>query len=207
MYMPFRQVKLSSFIQHWDLNTGQLARTFEAHGAQAVAVQPRPYTPSTVLGEARSNFNSNQRLTEFPNKQEDGSSAGSDDDSLFGDDSGEDVPKTKNKPVTVPGANGSAISSGGISADVILTAYIDGTIRLWDRRSSSKGSRLETNDKCPPWCVSVSPRIIQPANRRPHSVPSQLSMLYTCILVLFPFLSVWTRKNLAPRVWIRTPDY
>ena len=45
------------------------------------------------------------------------------------------------------------------SPDVMMTASIDGSVVLWDRRVHSPGrgvGRLEMSSKTPPWCVSVS---------------------------------------------------
>ena len=47
---------------------------------------------------------------------------------------------------------------GTFSADVLLTASIDGSVVLWDRRVHNPGKgvgRLEMSSKTPPWCVSV----------------------------------------------------
>lgn len=47
---------------------------------------------------------------------------------------------------------------GTFSSDVLMTASVDGSVVLWDRRVNSPGKgvgRLETNSKTPPWCVSV----------------------------------------------------
>lgn len=47
---------------------------------------------------------------------------------------------------------------GTFSSDVLMTASVDGSIVLWDRRAhDGRGvGRLETSSKTPPWCVSVS---------------------------------------------------
>jgi hypothetical protein len=50
------------------------------------------------------------------------------------------------------------------SADVFMTASIDGQVILWDKRSYGsprKGGvgRLWMSEKTPPWCLSVSPLI------------------------------------------------
>lgn len=45
------------------------------------------------------------------------------------------------------------------SPDLLMTAFIDGQVILWDRRvlTSGKGvGRLWMNEKTPPWCLSVS---------------------------------------------------
>jgi len=45
------------------------------------------------------------------------------------------------------------------SPDLLMTAFIDGQVILWDRRASTSGKgvgRLWMSDKTPPWCLSVS---------------------------------------------------
>ena len=52
-----------------------------------------------------------------------------------------------------------AASYGAYSPDVVMTASVDGAIVLWDRRVNTPGKgvgRLESSNKTPPWCVSVS---------------------------------------------------
>ncbi len=44
------------------------------------------------------------------------------------------------------------------SADLLLTASIDGQVILWDRRTNTPGKgvgRLWLSEKTPPWCLSV----------------------------------------------------
>jgi transcriptional activator SPT8 len=44
------------------------------------------------------------------------------------------------------------------SADLVMTASIDGQVMLWDRRVNSPGTgvgRLWMSEKTPPWCLSV----------------------------------------------------
>lgn len=46
------------------------------------------------------------------------------------------------------------------SSDILMTAFIDGQVILWDRRMQDNGrgvGRLWMNEKTPPWCLSVSP--------------------------------------------------
>ncbi|KIO28166.1 hypothetical protein M407DRAFT_184089 [Tulasnella calospora MUT 4182] len=104
---------------------------------------------------------------------EDGDS-GSSDGSLFGDDSGDDdeggggnqkkgASKANGVQAQNSGPNATRSSnhsnSGGpmLSPDIVMTAYIDGQVLLWDRRnpSQSKPLRLEMGEKSPPWCVSA----------------------------------------------------
>lgn len=44
------------------------------------------------------------------------------------------------------------------SPELLMTAFIDGQVILWDRRANSSGKgvgRLWMSDKTPPWCLSV----------------------------------------------------
>lgn len=44
------------------------------------------------------------------------------------------------------------------SSDILMTAFIDGQVILWDRRVQNNGrgvGRLWMNEKTPPWCLSV----------------------------------------------------
>ena len=44
------------------------------------------------------------------------------------------------------------------SPDILMTAYIDGQVILWDRRVQTTGQgigRLWMSEKTPPWCLSV----------------------------------------------------
>ncbi|KAG8877762.1 hypothetical protein FRB97_003134 [Tulasnella sp. 331] len=110
-----------------------------------------------------------------PNDDGDSHSSSS-DNSLFGDDDddddsgddGDNSPKQSktarrkltgrsDRPNGIPSAaSGSGRSSVTQSPDLLMTAYIDGQVLLWDRRASpqSKPLRLEMGEKSPPWCVS-----------------------------------------------------
>ncbi|KAG8937934.1 Transcription factor spt8 [Tulasnella sp. 408] len=104
---------------------------------------------------------------------DDDGDSGSSDGSLFGDDSGDDdeggggnqkkgASKANGVQAQNSGPNATRSSnqsnSGGpiLSPDIVMTAYIDGQVLLWDRRnpSQSKPLRLEMGEKSPPWCVS-----------------------------------------------------
>ncbi|KAG8878849.1 Transcription factor spt8 [Tulasnella sp. 332] len=111
-----------------------------------------------------------------PNDDGDSHSSSS-DNSLFGDDDddddsgddGDNSPKQSktarrkltgrsDRPNGIPSAaSGSGRSSVTQSPDLLMTAYIDGQVLLWDRRASpqSKPLRLEMGEKSPPWCVSA----------------------------------------------------
>lgn len=52
-----------------------------------------------------------------------------------------------------------AATCGALSADVLMTASIDGQVILWDKRAHTPGTgvgRLWMSEKTPPWCLSVS---------------------------------------------------
>ncbi|KAJ7499172.1 WD40-repeat-containing domain protein [Mycena latifolia] len=51
-----------------------------------------------------------------------------------------------------------AATSGAFSADVLMTASIDGQVILWDKRVYTPGTgvgRLWMSEKTPPWCLSA----------------------------------------------------
>ncbi|KAJ7688483.1 WD40-repeat-containing domain protein [Mycena rosella] len=51
-----------------------------------------------------------------------------------------------------------AATSGAFSADVLMTASIDGQVILWDKRVYTPGTgvgRLWMSEKTPPWCLSI----------------------------------------------------
>ena len=64
------------------------------------------------------------------------------------------IPPPKNAPPLLD-RNGYS----NFSSDLLMTAYVDGQVILWDRRVSSPGrgvGRLWMSEKTPPWCLSVS---------------------------------------------------
>ncbi|KAG8954661.1 hypothetical protein FRC04_011094 [Tulasnella sp. 424] len=180
--------------EQWDLNTGQMVRTYGTprnsggNTQEVVSLGLRPLTPlgtatnphselfsggDTAAGMLPSN-KSGTTLGHDRDGDDDGDS-GSSDDSLFGDDSGDDEEggggnqkKGASKPNGVQAQNSGPnatrsnnhSNSGGpiLSPDIVMTAYIDGQVLLWDRRNptQSKPLRLEMGEKSPPWCVSAS---------------------------------------------------
>ena len=51
------------------------------------------------------------------------------------------------------------VEYSGYSPELLMTAFIDGQVILWDRRANTPGNgvgRLWMSDKTPPWCLSVS---------------------------------------------------
>ena len=133
-------------------------------GSQVVSLGLRPLTPQITNGAPHSElFSTGDDAAGVlpPNNPEDGGGSGSSDNSLFGDDSDEEAQrKPKHKPSGLSAGNG----SGALSPDVVMTAYMNGKVLLWDRRApaQTKPLRLEMGEKTPPWCVSVSSGISPP---------------------------------------------
>ncbi len=64
------------------------------------------------------------------------------------------IPPPKNAPPLLDPA-----TYATYSPNVLMTAYIDGQVVLWDRRVQTPGKgvgRLWMSEKTPPWCLSVS---------------------------------------------------
>lgn len=54
-------------------------------------------------------------------------------------------------------------SYAAFSPDMLMTASIDGQVILWDKRNHTPGKgvgRLWLSEKTPPWCLSVSARML-----------------------------------------------
>lgn len=62
-------------------------------------------------------------------------------------------PPPKNAPPLLDSS-----SYSNFSSDLLMTAFVDGQVVLWDRRVSTPGQgvgRLWMSEKTPPWCLSV----------------------------------------------------
>ncbi|KAG9004261.1 Transcription factor spt8 [Tulasnella sp. JGI-2019a] len=170
--------------KQWDLNTGQMVRIFGGtqqqrdNSSQVVSLGLRPQVP---ISQAGPNEMPNADLFSIgfdggilppngqdPNEDRDSHSSSS-DNSLFGDDDDDDSGDEDNSPkqpkprrkATGRSDRPNGTSSGGSavaqSPDLMMTAYIDGQVLIWDRRAppQSKPLRLEMGEKSPPWCVSA----------------------------------------------------
>lgn len=70
---------------------------------------------------------------------------------------------TRGTSTTIPPPKGAPplfdpASYANSSPELLMTAYIDGQVILWDRRVQSPGrgvGRLWMSEKTPPWCLSV----------------------------------------------------
>lgn len=78
-------------------------------------------------------------------------------------DSHNDQPLGRPPPSTKPPPQGAPpllepAEYSSYSPDLLMTAFIDGQVILWDRRANSSGKgvgRLWMSDNTPPWCLSV----------------------------------------------------
>lgn len=67
-------------------------------------------------------------------------------------------------PTVIPPPKGAPplfdpVSYSSYSPEILMTAFIDGQVLLWDRRVQTNGQgvgRLWMSEKTPPWCLSVS---------------------------------------------------
>lgn len=122
----------------------------------------------------------NQSGTEVKREREEDAESSASFDPLFDDEPDSDAPPTQpppqaqaaypttpvvpqqpQRPAVAP-KNAPPIldptSYTAFSADVLMTASIDGQVILWDRRVHSPGrgvGRLWMGEKTPPWCMSV----------------------------------------------------
>lgn len=83
------------------------------------------------------------------------------------------------------------------SPDVLMTASIDGSVVLWDRRVQSPGrgvGRLEMSSKTPPWCVSVS---IPPS--APRGETADTDVIHHLLAPLF-YIIVYIFRSILQRL-------
>jgi transcriptional activator SPT8 len=158
----------------WDLNTGQLIRNFFSHGAQLAIVSIRPenaiHPPQEGMKSPDLVPITDQTDQPPPIKTEhidsETKSDASDYDPLFDDEpepSGQSRarPQAASRPIAPPKNAPPLLDHSLYSTflpDMIMTAYIDGQIVLWDRRAQTPGTgvgRLWMSEKTPPWCLSA----------------------------------------------------
>lgn len=155
-------------IREWDLNTGKCINLFQGSSGQISNIQYRPMGLSDMSisldEEGEQNGTATKSSSSTSNQNEDAQN--SDMDSLFGDsDEEEDDQQTNKRKSTEsqdttikPTFNNSKISNKVYgNENVFMSSSIDGTINIWDVRSSeSRNSvlRLGVPDNTPPWCMS-----------------------------------------------------
>lgn len=142
-------------------------RTLTSHGAQlaALAVRPEnalyaPRPPPSVPDDS---------LTQTSMQVDSDAKSDASFDPLFDDVPDEDtlqkatpMPSRAAQPGRAP-KNAppllDAATYASFSADILMTAAIDGQVVLWDKRSYSPGrgvGRLWMSERTPPWCLSVT---------------------------------------------------
>ncbi|KAG5357285.1 Transcription factor spt8 [Yarrowia sp. C11] len=156
-------------VNEWDLDTGNVVRTFEGISGQVSTVQYQPLGGAIVsrnLGLEGLDSDRTARGKEILEGDED------DDDksmgSLFGSDEEEegetevkkeevDVEAEKEASESVkPGDDSSEEASrNATSESVFLTSAIDGTVDIWDRRQQERIARIAVPQGTPPWCMSA----------------------------------------------------
>lgn len=154
-------------IREWDLNTGKCTNLFSGSTGQISNIQFRPQGLADLTVEIDESDNVpqngeiiNKEFKSKPNNKVNGDAAqqDSDVDSLFGDEDDEDEEKRKNqdddvrKPSLKDSENVS--SKKYTNESIFMSSSIDGTINIWDVRTSAPVLRLGVPDGTPPWCMS-----------------------------------------------------
>lgn len=154
-------------IYDWDLETGKTRRNFVAghkitgqvstialrpEGAPAIDLaNTRPVTSDSVVSQPKLEFGVNKASSPASSNSF---------DPLF-DEEDEDqtaaVPNTINppEPETEHAPNGDTGPDTIGPEDVFLSACIDGTMSIWDRRQSDAVARVPLPQGVPPWCMSA----------------------------------------------------
>jgi transcriptional activator SPT8 len=156
------------FLQHWDLNTGQIVRNFIAHGSQLTAIAVRPLNP---ISHIKTPTQDSPAVPPPPQPGFDSDADVKSDgsyDPLFDDEPDSEAPPQNPMAQTQPQSQNtsdlslpgtvphSRIASSSIpknappvldhssytsySPDILLTASVDGQIVLWDQRVDTFGS-------------------------------------------------------------------
>ncbi|CCH40968.1 putative WD repeat-containing protein [Wickerhamomyces ciferrii] len=123
-------------IHNWDLNTGEIIQKFTEATGQISSIEYRPANGSHIE-------------TQVPNEDDDM-------DSLFGSDEGDDGVSKSNDNInknddTYQGNTGTS----NYDENIFMSSSIDGSINIWDLRTSRQVLRLKSPKGTPPWCVSA----------------------------------------------------
>jgi transcriptional activator SPT8 len=158
-------------IVEWDLNNGKPFREFLGSSGQVAALEWQPVGGSLVSRTLRDQKPPTAAVNGKRNSNS-GAGAGADDDdddrkslgSLFGDEDEEDDDqgeganvKREEKPSGGGGGVNEEEPPGRVqtSQSVFLSASIDGTVDIWDRRQERKAGHLYVPQGVPPWCTSA----------------------------------------------------
>ncbi|ROV88407.1 hypothetical protein VSDG_09229 [Cytospora chrysosperma] len=156
-------------ILDWDLNTGKTTREFKGSGSQVSAIEPRPLSGAPIPPEAAEELPSDTLRT----RNETGDVEGTNNlqppqhttqpdterrpSTAQGDTAQPaDPPQIQSPSLVFNSSHASAPSDPTQMSDsTFLSASIDGTIRLWDRRMPQPLARIGTRPGVPPWCMGA----------------------------------------------------
>lgn len=154
-------------IYDWDLETGKTRRNFVAGNkitGQVSTISLRPENaPAVDMANARpassESMQPQQIKVDFNAKTATSPASSNSFDPLFDeeDDPPSALPSTINpgelESETFAESNGDSDPQG--PEDVFLSACIDGTMSIWDRRQSDAVARIPLPPSVPPWCMSA----------------------------------------------------
>lgn len=148
-------------IVEWDLNNGKPFREFNGSSGQVAALEWQPVGGALISQALRDEKPPSQQINghggikvEAAEEDDDRRSLGS----LFGDeDEEEGEEKDKEKEKESGGAEGGEDPPGRVqtSQSVFLSAAIDGTVDVWDRRQERRAGHVYVPTGVPPWCTSA----------------------------------------------------
>ena len=70
-------------------------------------------------------------------------------------ETGDPIKPSRSPSVTAGQPSSQQFDESQTSADTFLTSAMDGTIRIWDRRTPNAVARIGTRQGVPPWCMSA----------------------------------------------------
>ncbi|CAN6597250.1 transcription factor Spt8p [Trichomonascus vanleenenianus] len=132
-------------VVEWDLNTGKYTREFLGSSGQIAALDWQPVNGS-LISEALVN----EKVQPDAEREDDEKSL----DSLFGD---EDEEEEEEEEKGIKQEDTAPPSPGKVqkSQSVFLSASIDGSVDIWDRRQAKKAGHLYVPEGTPPWTTSA----------------------------------------------------
>ncbi len=139
----------------WDLNQGQVKRSFAAGNdisGQVSTIVLRPEAASPIDWLRQLDRTPNDPALILPTAATAASPASTNSfDPLFDE---EDEGSTADAEPVVR-SEPPLMDQSMVSDHVVLSACIDGTMSLWDRRQSNAVARIPVPRGTPPWCMSV----------------------------------------------------
>ena len=162
-------------IRQWDLNTGRTVLEYTGNSGQISNIEFRPDGLSDVTfvvsEEEEEKEEEIQKKEKLNNKSGENLVNSNDDiDSLFGDSDKDEEMTDANKKderleeetrkvvesIDKPKSNNGATNKTHLNSNIFMSSSIDGTINIWDIRTSSPVIRLGVSEGTPPWCMSLT---------------------------------------------------